>query len=186
MNVTRDLKKRVYYHLISGLLLCAALCALLLVSQYKHNLMKATADLEAIRMNTMRMEHVVRVMREKQTEAKRLLPADYASRSHREILLMTLEAMRASVTTDNIMVDNFLEENGEIALPVVLEFGVARYEKALNVMEYLQGLKFPYFKTRNVSVKRSEGAYESIWRIEGSFRMPSERIQGIPDQRASR
>lgn len=186
MNVTRDLKKGVYYHLITGLSLCAALSILLLVSKYKYNLLKATADLEVLRMNALKMEHVSRVMREKQSVAIRMLPADYSSRSHQEILLLALETMKGSIKTADITVGNFLEENGEIALPVVLEFGVVQYEKALSAMGYLQGLRFPYFKTQNVSVKRSEGAYESIWRIEGSFRIPSERIQGIPEQRASR
>lgn len=186
MNVTRDLRKGIYYHLIAGLLLCAALCTLLLVSKYKYNLLKATADLEVIRMNVLKMEHVIKVMREKQSVAIRLLPADYSSRSHQEILLLALEAMKDSIKTADITVGNFLEENGEIALPVVLEFGVAQYEKALNDMGYMQGLRFPYFKTQNVSIKRSEGTYKSIWRIEGSFRIPAERIQGIPDRRASR
>ena len=186
MNVTRDLKKGVYYHLIAGLSLCAALCILLLVNKYKYNLLKATADLEVIRMNALKMEHVVGVMREKESVAIRLLPADYSSRSHREILLLALETTRDSVRTADITVGNFLDENGEIVLPVVLEFGVHQYEKALSVMGYLQGLRFPYFKTQHVSIKRSEGTYESIWKIEGSFRIPSERIQGIPDRRASR
>jgi len=193
VNVTIDLRKGIYYHLIAGLLLCAALGTLLLVSKYKYNLLKATADLEVIRMNVLKMEHVIRVMREKQSVAIRLLPTDYSSRSHREILLLALEATRDSVKTANITVGNFLDENGETVLPVVLEFGVVQYEKALNqyekalnVMGHLQGLRFPYFKTQNVGVKRSEGTYESIWRIEGSFRIPSERIKEIPDRRASR
>ena len=186
MNVTIDLRKGIYYHLIAGLLLCAALGTLLLVSKYKYNLLKATADLEVIRMNVLKMEHVIRVMREKQSVAIRLLPTDYSSRSHREILLLALEATRDSVKTANITVGNFLDENGETVLPVVLEFGVDQYEKALNVMGHLQGLRFPYYKTEHVSIKRNEGTYESIWKIEGTFRIPSEKITGIPDQRASR
>lgn len=186
MNFTRGLKKAVYYHLIAGISLSVALCILLLASKYKYSLLKATADLEAIRMNVLKMEHVTRVMREKQSMAISLLPADYSFRSHREMLLFALETMRHSIEAADVTVGNFLEENGEIVLPVVLEFGVQQYEKALSTMGYLQGLRFPYFKTQNVSVKRNEGTHEILWRIEGSFRIPSERIKGIPDRRASR
>lgn len=186
MNVTRELRKGIYYHLIAGLLLCASLGTLLLASKYKYNLLKATDDLEVIRMNVLKMEHVIKVMREKQSVATRLLPADYSSRSHQEILLLALETTKDTMKAADITVGNFLEENGEISLPVILEFGVAQYEKALNDMGYLQGLRFPYFKIQNVSIKRSEGTYKSIWRIEGSFRIPSERITEIPDRRVSR
>jgi len=186
MNSARELKRAIYYHLIAGISLSVVLCVLLFASKYKYSLLKATADFGSIRMNVLKMEHVIRVMREKQSVAVSLLPADYSSRSHREILLLALERARSTVKEAVITVGNFQEEDDEITLPVVLEFNAHQYYEGLNAIGYLQNLRFPYFKTQNVSAKSHEEAHEIIWRIEGSFRIPAERITAIPDRRAAR
>lgn len=186
MNRTKDIRKSVYCHLVSGIILSVALCMVILASQYKYTILKATAYLDAIRMNVLKMEHVIRVMREKQFTAIRMLPADYSYRSHQDILLLSLEGVRKSIKDADVNVGNFEEENDEIILPVTLEFSASQYYEGLNTIGYLRGLRFPYFKIRNIAVKRNEAAMEISWRIEGSFRIPSSRITGIPDQRASR
>ena len=185
MNLTQVLKKAVYRHLVTGIILSVALCILVLASKYKHNLIKATSDLDAIRMNVLRMENVTHIMREKRTTAIHLLPTDYNLRSHQEILLLSLEKVRSSIKEADIIVGNIVEENNEIALPVTLGFSGSQYHEGLNAIGYLRSLRFPYFKIRNVIAKRNEVGREIIWTIEGSFRIPSGRITGIPDRRAS-
>ena len=186
MNLGRDLRKAIYRHLVAGILFSAALCMLILASKYKHNLIKAVSDLDAIRMNLLRMERVTSVMREKQTTAIHLLPIDYNSTSHQSILLLSLEKMRSSFKDADIIIGNIVEENDEIALPVTLEFNASQYHEGLSTIGYLRGLRFPYFKIRNVSAKRNEVDRYINWTIQGSLRIPSGRITGIPDRRASR
>ena len=186
MNLGRDLRKAIYRHLVAGILFSAALCMLILASKYKHNLIKAVSDLDAIRMNLLRMERVTSVMREKQTTAIHLLPIDYNSRSHQEILLLSLEKVRSSIKDADIIIGNIVEENDQIALPVTVEFSASQYHEGLSAIGYLRGFRFPYFKIRNVIAKRDEVGREISWTIEGSLRIPSGRITGIPDRRASR
>ncbi len=185
MNSTRDLKNRVYLHLAAGILLSVVLCVLILASKYKDSLITATAEPDALRMNVLKMEHLTRVMQENQSYAVRLLPADYNSRSHQEILLLSLEGVRRYIKGADIIVGNFTEENDELTLPVTLEFSAGQYYEGLNTAGYLLGLRFPYFRIRNIAAKRNDAAHEISWRIEGSFRIPSGRITGIPDQGAS-
>lgn len=186
MNITTMLIKAAYRHLTTGIILSVSICFLILAGKYKHSLIKATTDLDTIRMNVPMMEHAVRVMKEKQTAALHLLPPDYNSKSHQELLLRSLEKVKSSINETDIIIGNIVEENNEITLPVTLEFSVSRYYDGLNTIGYLRGLRFPYFQLRNVAAKRAEGDSVIIWKIEGSLRIPSERITGMPDRRASR
>lgn len=186
MTLTRDLRKALYRHLTAGTLLAVTLCLLILAGKYKNNLIKAATDLDAIRKNALKMEHVTSVMREKQTSAIHLLPTDYNSRSHQEILLLCLDKVRSSISETDIIIGNIVEENGQITLPVTLEFSASQYHEGLSNIGYLRGLRFPYFKIRNISAKRNEESREITWTIAGSFIIPSGRITGIPDRRASR
>ena len=183
MNIIRELKKTIYYHMMAGISLSVMLCVLLMAAKYKYSLMKATADLGSIRINVLKMEHVVKVMREKQSVAVNILPEDYNSRSHREIVLLALERMRSSITGADVIVGNFLEENGKLTLPVTLEFKAHQYNEGLNVIGHLQELRFPDFKTQNVIAKRNEETHEIVWRIGGLLRMPAERVIMTADGR---
>ncbi|MDP2688759.1 MAG: hypothetical protein Q8P48_01480 [Deltaproteobacteria bacterium] len=175
MTGGEGLKKSVYYHAIAGAVFSALLFAALILAGYRDGLIKAEDSLVRIRRNLVSMEAATVEMRSKKALVGSVIPAGYGKRSNREIMLLTLEKVREGIPGAKVTVTGFVEEGGELSLPVVIEFPVYDYHDAVRGAAWLEGLRFPYFKVRGASVRRTEGKADAEGRIDGSFRMPAER-----------
>lgn len=176
MKFAGDLKKALWYHLAAGAALSTVVFALVLTNKYSVGVRNTAAKIETVRNNTVRMEEATRTMIERREFASGVLSADYEKRSHRELILLTLERAKRVLSGAEMILENFSVENGELVLPAVVEFKVSKYRTGVSYVEYLEGLRFPYCRIASVTAKRPEGTDELVWRIEGEFRMPEERM----------
>lgn len=177
MNGTDGLKKNVYYHAAAGALFALFLFMALALAGYREGLYNGVDSLVKIRRNLISMEASLAEMKSVRGRISGIVRADYDKRSNREILLLSLEDALKEMPGATATVTGFVEEGAEIALPVVIEFPVFNYYDAVRNIGYLEGMSFPYFSVKGAAIRRVEGAGRVEGRVEGTFRMPSERIR---------
>ncbi|MBI5588102.1 MAG: hypothetical protein HY889_07030 [Deltaproteobacteria bacterium] len=183
MNFTGDLKKALWYHLAAGAALSAAVFTLVLTDKYSVGVRNTAAKIETVRNNTVRMEEATRTMIERREFASGVLTAAYEKRSHRETILLALERAKGYLNGAEMRPEDFSVEKGELVLPVAVEFKASKYRTGVSYVEYLEALRFPYFRLTGVTAKKPDGADGIVWRVEGSFRMPERRIENAPEAR---
>ncbi|MFQ5736713.1 MAG: hypothetical protein ACE5GY_07605 [Thermodesulfobacteriota bacterium] len=170
-----ELKKALYRHIFAGLAFSVLLFAALMAAGYRDGLSRAEDSLVRIRRNLVRMRESAAEMRLKKGLVRSVIPAGYTKESNRELMLVSLEKAAAEIPGVNVTVNDFVEEGGELSLPVVFEFPVRNYYDAVRSVGYLEGLPFPYFTFKGVVLRRIEGTSRVEGRVEGTFRMPARR-----------
>lgn len=178
MTGERELNKPLLYHAALGSLFAFLLFAAMLLSGYRDSLVKAEDSLLRIRRNLVSMKAAGDDLKGKKTLVKGVVPAGYRSRSNRALMLVSVENARETIPGAKLTVTDFVEQNGELILPVAIEFPVYDYYGALKAVGYLEGMGLPYFSPTGLTIIRAEGTDDVRGRIEGSFRMPGDKVGG--------
>jgi len=176
MTGARELDKNLIYHAALGSLFALLLFGAMLLSGYRDSLVKAEDSLVRIRRNLVMMKVSGEDLRSKKTLVGSVVPAGYQAGSNRALMLVSLENAREEIPGAKLTVTGFIEENGELALPVVFEFPVYNYYDAVKTVGYLEEMTLPYFSPTGLTILRAEGTEDVMGRIEGTFRMPAGRI----------
>lgn len=173
MTGARELDKNLLYHAALGSLFALLLFSALLLSGYRDGLVNAEDSLVRIRRNLVTMDVSREDLKSKKTLVGSVVPAGYKARSNRELMLVSLENAREGIPGARLTVAGFVEENGELGLPVVFEFPVYNYYEAVKTVGYLEEMSLPYFSPTGMTIIRAEGTDDVRGRIEGSFKMPA-------------
>ncbi|OGQ03780.1 MAG: hypothetical protein A2W38_00280 [Deltaproteobacteria bacterium RBG_19FT_COMBO_58_16] len=176
MTGVRELDKNLIRHAALGSLFAFLLFAAMLLSGYRDGLVKAEESLVRIRRNLVVMKDSSEELRSKKLLVGSVVPAGYKARSNMEMMLVSLENAREEIPGARLTVTDFIEDNGELGLPVVFEFPVYNYYDAVKTVGYLEEMSLPYFSPTGLTILRAEGTGVVTGRIEGSFRMPSGKI----------
>ena len=175
-----ELKKTATRCLMAGIILSAIIISVVSLSKYENSLSDAISRFELIKINTLKMKQATANMDSTIKKINSLLPDDYYSKSHRELMLLALDDIKTSFTGSEITVTNFDERAGEISLPVSIKIPADDYVMLVNKVGSLQTMKFPQFTIKNIVVGRGTatiGAIIMICNIDGSLRMPAEKLK---------
>jgi len=177
--IYNELKRPVTFHLIAGIVLSAIIVSAVVIAKYEKSLSDTTKRSGLIRTNALKMEQAVTDMDSVMKKIDSLLPSYYHSRSHKEIILLSLDGIKTTIKSADITVTNFDERGGEIILPVNISIPVHNYVQLVNDIGYLQFLNFPFFAIRNIVIEKATGKPSNaiICRIEGSLKMPAKRVK---------
>ena len=179
---TTHLNREISLHLFFGSLFAILLFLMLLITGYRDNLNNATDSLIKIRHNISGMELSHEDLKSKRASIEKTLPAGYSKKSSRELILLTLEKVRAEMPAAKIDVMNFFKEKDEIKLPVVIKFPVSNYNIFVRNIGYLEKQVFPDFMITGAAVFRvRNSATTGEGKIEGFFRMPLEKAVRVSE-----
>ncbi len=175
-----QLKKTIIYHLISGITLSAVVIALLLLNKYDNNFIDAIGKYQLIRINAYKMKQAMADMDSAMNRINTVLPSEYGSKSHRELLLFTLDDIKMAFKGSEIAVTHFDEKEGELFLPVNISFPFDDYSMALKRIGYLQSMKIPQFKIKHVGIDSGADKQTKVvlCKIDGFLKMP---LEGLKD-----
>lgn len=174
------LKRHVTYQLWAGIALSIIIFFVSILGRYEKSLSQTVGRLEVVRVNAQKMKQDVAQMESLMRRIDALLPADYNSRSHREIILLALDDIKMAVKGGEITVTNFEDKVGELSLQTNIIMPVNNWTSLVNDVKYLSSKRFPYFRIKNVVVEAKDGSKTTtsalICKIEGSIKMPAERL----------
>jgi hypothetical protein len=174
------LKKTVTYHLIAGIALSAVIITLILLSKYENSLLDAIGRFELIRVHAFQMKQAAADMDSLMKKVSAMLPPDYNSKNHRELLLLALDDIKTTFKGSEIIVTRLDEKTGELFLPVTIKFHFDNYSMLVSRIGYLQSMKFPQFTIKNILIERTEDKQIGailLCKIEGLLKMPAESLK---------
>jgi len=168
----------VSYHIITGIVLSVAIILAVALNRYENSFLDATGRFDLIRINAVRVKQSIAEMDSAMKKIRAMLPPDYDSRTHRELVLLALDDIKINFKGSEITVTNFEEKDGEISLPVNIKTPVDNYTVLVKRTGYLQSLRFPHFVIKGLTIeKASDKEGVIILKIEGSLKMPIERLR---------
>lgn len=178
--IYRELKKPFILYLIAGIVLSAIIVSVIVFAKYEKSLLDTKNKLEFIRINASKAEQASIAIDSAIKRINSLLPSYYYSKSHKEIILLALDDIKTTIRGADIAITNFDDKAGEMILPVNISISVNNYVQLVNNIGYLQSLSFPYFDIENMVIENAAGKPlgGTICKIEGSLRMPAERLRG--------
>lgn len=177
MTVSVKLSRMVKYHLAAGIIFSLALCAYLLIENYRASVIEIRSGVSSIRANAQSMADETEKIKDRQKQVLRALPAGHDSSSPRETMLLSAEKLKTVIKGASITLDEFSESDAILSLPLIVEFDTASFEDGVKGIEALQSSMVPYFEFRNIDIRRLEGSYSSArYKVEGSLTMPSGKI----------
>lgn len=174
------LKKTVAYHLTAGMILSIVIASVIMIGKYEKSLSETISRIAAIKANAARLDEYIRQMDSAIKRIDNILPPDYNSKTHRDLMLLALDGIKSTFKGSEITVSNFEEKSGEMSLPVAIKFPVENYAEMVNRIGYLQSLRLPDFTIRKAVIeKTSDRTYSGIiCSIEGLLHMPAEHLKG--------
>jgi hypothetical protein len=179
MTVSAKLSRMARCHLAAGIIFSLALCAYLLIENYRASVIEIRSGVASIRSNAASMAEDTGRIEERQTQVLRALPAGHESNSPREVMLLSVEKLKAGIKGASIALDEFSETGAILSLPLIVEFDTASFEEGVKGIEAIQSLNMPYFEFRNIDIRRLEGSYSSArYKVEGVMTMPAGKITG--------
>jgi hypothetical protein len=179
MTVSVRLSRMAKCHLTAGAIFSIALCAYLLIENYRSIVITALSHVASIRSNTALMAEDTESIGRRQANVRRNLPAGYDTHSSRELMLRSVDKLRAGVKGASVTLEEFLETGGVLKLPVAVEFDTASFEEGVKAIEAIQSFSMPYFEFTNIDIRRLDGSYSSArYKVEGLMTMPAEKITG--------
>ncbi|HCC68604.1 MAG TPA: hypothetical protein DEP99_01820 [Nitrospiraceae bacterium] len=173
------LKKTIIFYLIAGIILSITIVSAVVLTKYENSLLDAIRKFEHVRINALKMKQASMDIDSVIKEINNLLPPHYYSKSPKESILSALDAIKMTIKGVNITITSFAEKEGEITLPVNINFSIPLddYEVLVNNIGYLQSLNFPHFTINNIVIARAgqpPGAI--ICKIDGLLRMSGKEI----------
>lgn len=161
------------YHLATGVIFSLALCAYLLAGGYRASVIEASSKVETIRANSNMMAKDAKDIMERQAKVALSLPAGYGSNSPRELMLLSVERLKAGIKGASVSLEEFNESGAALRLPLIVEFDTASFEEGVKALEALRSSRLPSFEFSNIDIRRLDGSYSSArHKIEGAMTMP--------------
>ena len=172
------LKKVLNFYLLTGIFLVIVIVSISLIRKYETNLLQSMNSFEIIKMNSDAMAKATSDKDKIITTIKSRLPADYYSKSNEELLLSAVDDVKANIKGCDIRVGNIEQGGDMLSLSVNIKASFDNYSMLVNKVGYLQEMTLPGFKVENILIERSEEIGDLVCKINGSFIMPAERVEG--------
>ncbi|MFN3479875.1 MAG: hypothetical protein ACK415_05770 [Thermodesulfovibrionales bacterium] len=173
-----ELRKAVTHHLIAGAIISATIFFAGVLSRYESSLLDAIGKFELIQINTAKLNQSTAEIDSVKKKITAMLPPNYASKTHRELILLTLDDIKMTLKGSEITVTDFDNKAGDLSLQVNIKIPVDNYAALVNRIGYLQSLRFPHFAIKNMTIeKASDKEGVIISKIEGLLKMPLEELR---------
>lgn len=170
------LKKILNIYVLTGILLVIVIISIELIKKYEMKLALSVNSFERIRMNSEAMKKATSDKEKIIMHIKGLLPVNYYSASNEELLLSTVDDVKANIGGYEITVGNIEKGGDMLSLSINIKAYFDNYALLVNKLGYLQSRTLPGFKMENILIERSEETGDLICKINGSFNMPAERV----------
>jgi hypothetical protein len=159
---------------LSGIMLVLALSGAILTKKYTDSLYATFDRLQEFNVQYIKVRAAVDDIEKSTARFKTLLPQDSSRRSVEEIMLMTLDDIKAKAGAAEIAVTNIEDKGIDIQLPVTIRSPLKDYTSFVNYIGYLQSLKFPFFGLTGVKIQKSEDTTSSAasFEIKGFLKYP--------------
>ncbi len=167
------LKKRATLYLISGLLFCVILSAVLLLYKYENALVKTSRKMNIISINKLKIKNDTDKIEKTLMKLNKILPNPLGKMAAEEHILRSIDGIRFKNSNAVTVVTHFQEIPNGVSLPVEISFPLKNYKDTVRFIEYLEGIRFPYFKVEVISIMR-EGEKKILCKIKGSMIIPHE------------
>lgn len=177
------LRKTAIYHLLAGLALSIVLVVVTALYRYERGLLADSKRIEAVRVSALKLKEETARLEALKKRIDVILPSEYNSKSHRELMLLALDSIRTNLEKSEVKVSNFEEAGGELSLKTNLTIPVEDWNILLKKLYYLQNIQtrgLPFFDIKNLVIKT--GGTEAagglpVCTLEGSLKMPIERLK---------
>lgn len=177
-----NLGKTTIYHLLAGIALSIVLIVVLALYRYERSLLAHSKRIEAVRMNTLKLNEETAALEALKKKIDVMLPSEYNFKSHRELMLLALDSVKANIKVSEVKVENFEETGGELSLRTNLTIPVNDWNILLKDLHYLQAQRLPAFHIKSLLIK-AVGAESSgglpVCTLEGSLKLPLERLRAL-------
>ncbi len=177
-----NLGRTAIYHLLAGIALSIMFIVVLTLYRYERSLLTHSKRIEAVTMNTLKLSEETAILDALKKKIDVMLPSEYNSKSHRELMLLALDGIKTNIKKSEIKVSNFEDAGGELSLKTNLTIPVNDWNILLKDIQYLQTPRLPSFDIKSLLIKAG-GAESSgglpVCAIEGSFKMPAERLRPL-------
>lgn len=178
--IYNELRKAVSYHLWAGIALSIVIISVSILGRYEKSLLQTMGRIEVVSINMQKMNQDIAQMDSLVKRINALLPSEYESKSHREIMLLALDDIRMNIKGAEIKVASFEDKEGELSLQANIVIPVSDWTLLVNEIRYLQSLRFPYFGIKNIVIEEKDvsktEAGAPACKIEGYLKMPAEKL----------
>lgn len=174
----RAAKKTVLCHLVAGAVFSVLLFMNMLALDYSGHLERQISALETVRVKAVVMTRAAKRMAGAVREIEVYLPRGYEKVTNRELMLISLDGLKARVEGVEVTVNEFSEKGGVITLPVHIEVPVKSYGRVLEVIGGLQYMRFPRFDIEEVRLEQDDTS-GTVSKISGTLSMPSEKVREL-------
>ncbi len=167
------LKRFSAYYLLSGMLFVLVLSGIIMLGKYEDALVATASTLQKARGNLMRTREAGSHVNSLLMDMKMLLP-DSVSDNPERLVLKGLDEMKSRLKDAEITITNIEYKGDEIILPVHMKARMKDYAAFVNMVGYLQSMRFPFFIINTVSLAHAQdkeiGAV--LYEIKGELRGP--------------
>lgn len=168
------LRQNIVRYLTAGIVLGIMVISAAALHNYRQSLLLTINKFDSLRVNMRKMNRESEAMDTVIKQVDSLMPRDYGLRSHREIILLTLDSIQTSFPKAAITVDKFAEKDSNLSLPVTITLPVTDWTFMGEGIMRLQSLNFPAFLIKSVVIEKTDN--QLTCKIEGRLSMPSGRL----------
>jgi hypothetical protein len=183
MQVTDSkLKKLFAYYIYAAAVFIIVLLLGLITGEYARSLDETLNSLEKLRSGLFRVSDFTGDMKKTIAASGSVIPSNYFVDAPEKSLLISLDALKATMPNAELIVSGFAAKEGEVNLPVTMKGPIDDYSTFINNIGKLQAMKFPFFSINSLVMKRptvtapeKKGEQQRIaYEMTGELRMPKE------------
>jgi hypothetical protein len=168
------LRKLYFAYGLSAIILLITLSGAILTKKYTDSLYATLDRLQVFNVQYIKVLAANDDIDKSITRLKALIPQGPSTRPGEENMFMALDDLKLKAGSAEIVVTNIEDKGAELQLPVVIRGPLKDYTSMVNLIGYLQSLKFPFYTIAGAKIQRSEEATSSslLFEIKGMLKYP--------------
>jgi len=175
------LKRYFLWYMLSGFILGLVILLVYFMNMYHKSVTTAVIKMNQVVANTSSMRQSIDDMDSVIKMVINLLPKNYSEKSHKELLLYTLDDIKTLFKGGEITITGFEEKAGELVLAINIKTPVTNYKNFVKDLEYLQNLRFPSFHMKSMLIEKVTDKQKDellTCKIEGILKIPAGKLKG--------
>jgi len=152
----RKLKRLFISYIVVSVIFLTIITLCVVAGKYADSLNATLKDLLSFQTNITRIKETAVDMKRSVETINAVISPDYFSSSSEKQLLMGLDELKTTMKNDAVTVTEFLYTDTEIGLPVSVRGVMNGYSSLVRDVGKLQSLKFPFFSTKSMTIKKGE------------------------------
>ena len=168
------LRKLYFAYGLSAIILLITLSGAILTKKYTDSLYATLDRLQVFNVQYIKVLAANDDIDKSITRLKALIPQGPSTRPGEENMFMALDDLKLKAGSAEIVVTNIEDKGAELQLPVVIRGPLKDYTSMVNLIGYLQSLKFPFYTIAGAKIQRSEEVTSSsiLFEIKGMLKYP--------------